>query len=66
HAVRDPLDPNRPRALARPAESREARIGEGCKFRGRCPHAMDVCTQRPPELPVEGSPGHTARCWLLQ
>jgi len=36
----------------------------GCRFRDRCPYAMDVCaTRRPPVLEVR--PGHTARCWLL-
>ena len=60
---------------ARAAEHREAALDEGCRFRGRCPFAMDVCATRPPDLPataadgaaagaVEGT-GHVARCWLL-
>jgi peptide/nickel transport system ATP-binding protein len=65
HAGRDPDDPTRARALARSAEHREAKLEEGCTFRSRCPHAMDVCGRRPPELPVAGSPDHSARCWLL-
>jgi peptide/nickel transport system ATP-binding protein len=40
----------------------EVTPGEGCRFRGRCPHAMDVCATRPPDVTV-GS-GHRALCWL--
>lgn len=36
----------------------------GCRFRNRCPMAMDICRQDPPELPV--GPQHTARCFLYQ
>jgi oligopeptide/dipeptide ABC transporter ATP-binding protein len=37
---------------------------EGCKFRPRCPHAFDKCTQEPGlENRVE-TPGHLDRCWL--
>ncbi len=37
---------------------------EGCKFRPRCPHAFDKCTQEPAlENRVE-TPGHLDRCWL--
>jgi peptide/nickel transport system ATP-binding protein len=37
---------------------------EGCKFRPRCPHAFEKCTQEPElENRVE-SPGHLDRCWL--
>ena len=51
-----------PRTLPKVAERRETAVGTGCRFRARCPHAMDICTTRPPEF--ETSPGHTARCWL--
>jgi peptide/nickel transport system ATP-binding protein len=44
------------------AERREVLVDEGCPFRLRCPHAMDVCTTRPPDAPVATS--HSARCWL--
>ncbi len=47
---------------ARGAEMREAALGQGCRFRARCPHAMPVCETRPPE--VVTAPGHRARCWL--
>jgi peptide/nickel transport system ATP-binding protein len=47
----------------RMAEQRAAGVTEGCRFRNRCPHAMDVCTTRPPTLPA--APNHTAKCWLF-
>jgi peptide/nickel transport system ATP-binding protein len=47
----------------RMAEQRAASIDEGCRFRNRCPFAMDICTTRPPDL--EASQDHTAKCWLL-
>ena len=35
----------------------------GCRFHPRCPHAMDICSQRvPPGVPVGA--GHIANCWL--
>jgi peptide/nickel transport system ATP-binding protein len=40
------------------------RTPTGCKFRPRCPHAFDKCTQEPAlENRVE-TPGHLDRCWL--
>ncbi len=36
--------------------------GTGCAFRSRCPHAMDVCATRPPDVTV--GPDHRALCWL--
>jgi peptide/nickel transport system ATP-binding protein len=56
---------------ARVAEHREAALDQGCRFRSRCPFAMDVCARRPPDLPVDGDQNgnggaaHLARCWLL-
>ncbi|GGL94464.1 ABC transporter ATP-binding protein [Nakamurella endophytica] len=35
---------------------------DGCRFRDRCPFAMDVCRQQPPDVAV--TPSHTAACWL--
>jgi peptide/nickel transport system ATP-binding protein len=46
------------------AERREVALDEGCRFRSRCPFAMDVCATRPPDLPTAEA-GHAARCWLL-
>lgn len=33
----------------------------GCKFRTRCPHAKDICSQQIPEL-KEFNPGHQVAC----
>jgi oligopeptide/dipeptide ABC transporter ATP-binding protein len=39
-------------------------LPQGCKFRPRCPHAFDKCTEEPAlENRVE-KPGHLDRCWL--
>jgi peptide/nickel transport system ATP-binding protein len=46
------------------AERRELTLASGCGFKNRCPHAMSVCDQEPPELPA-AEDGHAARCWLL-
>jgi peptide/nickel transport system ATP-binding protein len=48
----------------RTAESREAADGTGCRFRNRCPFAMDICATHPADLEV--GPGHLARCWLYR
>jgi peptide/nickel transport system ATP-binding protein len=47
----------------RAAERRERTVDVGCRFRYRCPFAMDVCAEQHPE-DVEVSIGHVARCWL--
>ncbi|HEV2343056.1 MAG TPA: ABC transporter ATP-binding protein [Actinocrinis sp.] len=47
------------------AERRESALDGGCRFRSRCPFAMDVCATRPPDLPTAEA-GHVARCWLLE
>ena len=39
----------------RAAEHREAALDQGCRFRSRCPFAMDICAQRPPDLPVNAA-----------
>jgi peptide/nickel transport system ATP-binding protein len=46
----------------RTAEHREKVATGGCGFRTRCPFAMDICAQHPPDIAVV--PGHLARCWL--
>jgi peptide/nickel transport system ATP-binding protein len=46
----------------RGAELREATLDGGCRFRARCPYAMEICTTKPPDLEVR--PGQIARCWL--
>ena len=37
---------------------------EGCKFRPRCPHAFDKCTQHPELKDRAGDGAHLDRCWL--
>jgi len=62
----------------RVAEHRESALDQGCRFRARCPFAMEVCATRPPDLPAErkgegawngagaaDGAAHVARCWLL-
>jgi peptide/nickel transport system ATP-binding protein len=44
------------------AERREAILDVGCRFRSRCPQAMAICQDRPPDL--QAAVGHQARCWL--
>ncbi len=40
-------------------------LPQGCKFRPRCPHAFEKCTEEPPlENRVGDSPPHLDRCWL--
>ncbi|MFK7695227.1 ABC transporter ATP-binding protein [Paenibacillus sp. HJGM_3] len=35
----------------------------GCPFAGRCPHTMDICSERPPYF--DAGPDHRSLCWLL-
>ena len=37
---------------------------KGCGFVDRCPHAMQICREIPPE-DFTISEGHCAKCWLL-
>jgi len=38
---------------------------EGCKFRPRCPHAFEKCTQVPELISrLPDNPAHPDRCWL--
>ena len=37
---------------------------EGCRFRARCPFAVDACAEHPALLPV--APERSARCWVTQ
>ena len=35
----------------------------GCRFAGRCQHALAICRREAPQL-TEVGPGHASRCWL--
>ncbi|MDF2814602.1 MAG: transporter ATP-binding protein [Paenibacillus sp.] len=35
----------------------------GCPFAGRCPHTMDICSERPPYY--DAGSEHRSLCWLL-
>jgi peptide/nickel transport system ATP-binding protein len=57
-------DPRAPLALAASDVSEPPRVvdpGEGCRFRWRCPLAVDECTRITP-LPRELAPAHSAAC----
>ncbi len=36
----------------------------GCRFRARCPFAIDACVAHPELLPIDGE--RSARCWVTQ
>jgi oligopeptide/dipeptide ABC transporter ATP-binding protein len=38
---------------------------QGCGFEPRCPHAMDICRRRDPEL-LDVEKGHSVACWLCR
>ena len=40
-------------------------VPPGCGFEPRCPHAMEICKTRMPDL-KEVAPGHDAACWLYE
>ena len=40
-------------------------VPAGCGFEPRCPHAMEICKTRMPDL-KEVASGHTAACWLYE
>jgi len=39
-------------------------VPRGCKFRPRCPHAFDRCTEEPGLVNRVQAPDHLDRCWL--
>jgi len=39
-------------------------LPEGCKFRPRCPHVLEKCTEEPGLENRVDTPGHLDRCWL--
>jgi peptide/nickel transport system ATP-binding protein len=38
-------------------------LTSGCRFYSRCPHAMDICKEDPPEIKIENG---YVRCWLYK
>ena len=38
-------------------------LTSGCRFYSRCPHAMDICKEDPPEIKTESG---YVRCWLYK
>src|SRR5262245_62193050 len=64
-AVPDPRAPLSVDATDQAEPPRVIDPGEGCRFRNRCPYAIDVCsevTPRPRELGVE----HSAACHVAR
>jgi oligopeptide/dipeptide ABC transporter ATP-binding protein len=39
-------------------------LPQGCKFRPRCPHAFEKCTEEPELKSRVEAAGHLDRCWL--
>ncbi|MCP8938245.1 ABC transporter ATP-binding protein [Alsobacter sp. SYSU M60028] len=39
-------------------------ITTGCRFRTRCPHAMEICRRDPPKVTTPA--GNSASCWLVE
>jgi oligopeptide/dipeptide ABC transporter ATP-binding protein len=40
-------------------------VPAGCGFEPRCPHTMEICKTKMPDL-KEVAPGHTTACWLYE
>jgi peptide/nickel transport system ATP-binding protein len=65
-AVPDPHAPDMGDEVADPAEPpRVVDPGEGCRFRWRCPYAIETCSQITPAL-RELRPAHMAACHVAQ
>jgi peptide/nickel transport system ATP-binding protein len=62
-AVPDPTTRSDAQQLALRTDIASAAVdpGEGCRFRARCPLAIDVCSHTTPQL-VEARPAQSARC----
>jgi peptide/nickel transport system ATP-binding protein len=60
------LDRPKPKRLAsiKGAPPSLINLPRGCKFRPRCPHAFDKCTDEPDLVNRVEEPGHLDRCWL--
>ena len=40
-------------------------LPQGCTFQERCPHTMQICREKEPQL-WEHLPGHKVHCWLCE
>jgi peptide/nickel transport system ATP-binding protein len=40
-------------------------LPQGCTFQERCPHTMQICREKEPQL-WEQLPGHKVHCWLYE
>jgi oligopeptide/dipeptide ABC transporter ATP-binding protein len=60
------LDEERPDRLPQIAGQPPSLISppDGCRFRPRCPHAFEMCTELPALEHRVAEPGHLDRCWL--
>jgi oligopeptide/dipeptide ABC transporter ATP-binding protein len=61
------LDQDRPDRLPQIAGQPPSLLGlpVGCRFRPRCPHAFEKCSEPPAlEERMSGAKGHADRCWL--
>jgi peptide/nickel transport system ATP-binding protein len=55
---------NRERTELEGSPSDPVGVGEGCRFRDRCPERMDVCEHTPRFVGTEDHPGHNVACHL--
>ncbi|MBN2097700.1 MAG: ABC transporter ATP-binding protein [Candidatus Omnitrophica bacterium] len=54
----------KPRAILKGEVTSAMHLPSGCRFRTRCPSAMDICSRQEPAL-KEIAPNHRAACHLL-
>lgn len=55
----NPIGGNVPSLLDHEMENR-------CYFADRCPKAMEACLDKPEDIPVDPSEGHTTKCYLAE
>lgn len=59
--IPDPTS-NRPRTAMDGSPRDPVDLGDGCRFRERCPERMDICETKPPDIDI--TDGHTVACHL--